>query len=139
MGKIKVEGGMKLKRTVVFTSLYRTYERMINISENGKYFSAFDGKIHEDDGHPFFTDDWVWDTYRAAHPLRVLIEPEMETNMVRSYIRMAQQSPQGWMPTFPEITGDSHRMNGNHAVAVILDAYTKGLHDFDLDAAFTAV
>jgi predicted alpha-1,2-mannosidase len=138
LGKIKVEGGTEDEKTVFYTSLYRTYERMINISENGKYFSAFDGKIHEDDGHPFFTDDWVWDTYRAAHPLRVLIEPEMETNMVRSYIRMAQQSPQGWMPTFPEITGDSHRMNGNHAVAVILDAYTKGLHDFDLDAAFKA-
>lgn len=38
--------------------------------------------------------------------------------MVSSY-RMAQQSPEGWMPTFPEVTGDSHRMNGNHAVAVI--------------------
>jgi putative alpha-1,2-mannosidase len=62
----------------------------------------------------------------------------METNMIRSYIRMAQQSPQGWMPTFPEIIGDSHRMNGNHAVAVILDAYTKGLQNFDIEAAYKA-
>ena len=138
LNKIKVEGGSENDKTVFYTSLYRTYERMINISEDGRYFSAFDGKIHDDEGHPFFTDDWIWDTYRATHPLRVLIEPEMETNMVRSYIRMAQQSPRGWMPTFPEITGDSHRMNGNHAVAVILDAYTKGLHDFDLAAAFSA-
>lgn len=138
LGKIKVSGGTENEKIVFYTSLYRTYERMINISEEGKYFSAFDGQVHNDEGHPFFTDDWIWDTYRATHPLRVLIEPAMETNMVRSYIRMAQQSPHGWMPTFPEVTGDSHRMNGNHAVAVFLDAYSKGLHDFDLNAAFEA-
>lgn len=58
--------------------------------------------------------------------------------MIRSYIRMAEQSDRGWMPTFPEVTGDSHRMNGNHAVAVIWDAYCKGLGDFDLEAAYEA-
>jgi predicted alpha-1,2-mannosidase len=42
------------------------------------------------------------------------------------------------MPTFPEITGDSHRMNGNHAVAVIWDAYRKGLTGFDLGKAYRA-
>jgi len=111
---------------------------MINISEDGRYYSAFDGKVHDDGGKPFFTDDWVWDTYRATHPLRILIEPEMEKNMVQSYIRMAEQSPEGWMPTFPEVTGDSHRMNGNHAVSVVWDAYSKGLRGFDLDAAYKA-
>jgi predicted alpha-1,2-mannosidase len=62
----------------------------------------------------------------------------MEQDMVNSYIRMAEQSPNGWMPTFPEVTGDSHRMNGNHAVAVIWDAYCKGLRGFDLEAAYNA-
>ena len=136
LGKIKVSSDDENDKVLFYTSLYRTYERMINISEDGKYYSAFDGKIHDDEGKPFYTDDWVWDTYRAAHPLRTLIEPEMETFMLQSYIRMAQQSPDGWMPTFPEITGDSHRMNGNHAVAVFIDAYNKGLRDFDLEAAY---
>ena len=111
---------------------------MINISEDGKYYSAFDGQVHDDNGIPFYTDDWIWDTYRATHPLRILIEPEMEVHMINSYLRMAQQSKEGWMPTFPEVTGDSHRMNGNHSVAVICDAYYKGLRGFDLDAAYNA-
>jgi len=140
LGKIKVKGVCDNDKTVFYTSLYRTYERMINISEDGRYFSAFDGDgvVHSDGGTPFYTDDWIWDTYRAAHPLRVLIEPEMEIAMIHSYIRMAQQSKENWMPTFPEITGDSHRMNSNHAVAVIWDAYCKGLRGFDLQAAYTA-
>jgi len=136
--KIQVEGGTENDKIVFYTSLYRTYERMINISEDGKYYSAFDGKVHDDGGKPFYTDDWVWDTYRATHPLRVLIEPKMEENMVQSYIRMSEQSPKGWMPTFPEVTGDSHRMNGNHAVAVIWDAYSKGLKGVDLETAYNA-
>lgn len=44
------------------------------MSEDGRYFSAFDGKVHDDNGTPFYTDDWIWDTYRAAHPLRTLID-----------------------------------------------------------------
>lgn len=138
LSKIQVEGGSENERTVFYTSLYRTYERMISLSEDGRYYSAFDGKIHDDGGIPFYTDDWVWDTYRATHPLRVLVEPETELNMVYSYLRMAEQSPEGWVPTFPEVTGDSHRMNGNHAVAVIWDAWCKGLRDFDLSAAYDA-
>jgi len=140
LGKIEVKGASDNDKVVFYTSLYRTYERMINISENGHYFSAFDGdgRVHDDGGTPFYTDDWIWDTYRATHPLRILIEPEMETDMINSYIRMAQQSKENCMPTFPEVTGDSHRMNSNHAVAMIWDAWGKGLHGFDLQAAYTA-
>jgi predicted alpha-1,2-mannosidase len=138
LGKIVVEGDNENNKTIFYTSLYRIYERMINISEDGRYYSATDKQVHNDEGHPFYIDDWIWDTYRAAHPLRILIEPEMETNMVRSYIRMAQESTDGWMPTFPEITGDTHRMNGNHAVSVIWDAYSKGLRGFDLEVAYKA-
>lgn len=137
LSKIAIEGGSEDEKTIFYTSLYRTYERMINISEGDKYYSAFDGNTHND-ATPFYTDDWIWDTYRATHPLRNLIEPEMEIDMIKSYIRMAQQSMNGWMPTFPEVTGDSHRMNGNHAVAVIWDAYCKGLTGFDLEAAYNA-
>ena len=103
----------------------------------GRYFSAFDGKIHEDNGEPFYTDDWIWDTYRAAHPLRLLIDEGTEKNVIDSYLRMAEQMGNMWMPTFPEITGDSRRMNSNHAVATVADAAAKGLQ-FDLAKAYEA-
>ncbi|WP_285286045.1 glycoside hydrolase domain-containing protein, partial [Klebsiella pneumoniae] len=112
--KIEVEGGTESERSVFYTSLYRTYERMINISEDGHYYSATDGQIHEDEGTPFYTDDWIWDTYLAVHPLRILIDPIRQQHMLTSYLRVADQTKEGWLPTFPEVTGDTHRMNGNH-------------------------
>ncbi|MFC4676346.1 GH92 family glycosyl hydrolase [Dysgonomonas termitidis] len=138
LGKIKVNGDNDTEKTVFYTSLYRCYERPVCISEDGHYFSAFDGKVHEDGGKPFYTDDWIWDTYRATHPLRVLIEAETEVNIINSYLLMAEQMGNNWMPTFPEITGDSRRMNSNHAVATVIDGYTKGLKGFDLEKAYTA-
>lgn len=138
LGKISVAGGSNDDKAVFYTSLYRTYERPVCISEDGKYYSAFDGTVHEDNRTPFFTDDWIWDTYRAAHPLRCLTEKDMELNIIKSFIRMAEQMDEFWMPTFPEIMGDSRRMNSNHAVATVLDAYTKGLTDFNLEEAYKA-
>lgn len=136
LGKIAIEGGTEDERTVFYTSLYRTYERPVCLSEDGRYYSAFDGKVHEDGGRPFYTDDWLWDTYRATHPLRVLIEKEKEGDILNSFVLMAEQMGTGWMPTFPEITGDTRRMNSNHGVATIIDAYRKGLRTFDLSKAY---
>lgn len=138
LGKIQVTGVDEDAKTVFYTSLYRTYERMICISEDGKYFSAYDHKVHSDNGRPFYTDDWIWDTYRATHPLRIIIEPEMENDMVNSYVVMTQQMEKPWMPNFPEVTGDSRRMNSNHGVAMVADAYIKGLRGFNLEEAYNA-
>lgn len=136
LGKISISGGTENQKAIFYTSLYRTYERMICISEDGKYFSAYDGKIHDDNGTPFYVDDWIWDTYRATHPLRLIIEGKKESDMINSFIRMANQMQPHWMPTFPEINGDSRRMNCNHGVATILDAYNKGMRSFDLAGAY---
>ncbi len=135
LAKIDVEGCDEEAKRVFYTSLYRTYERMVCLSEGDRYYSAFDNRVHTD-SIPFYTDDWVWDTYRATHPLRVLIEPQMETEMIRSLLRMAAQMEEPWMPTFPEVTGDSRRMNSNHGVAVVADAWKKGLRGFDLPTAY---
>ena len=132
---IRVEGGTDDQRTVLYTSYYRTFERPVCLSEDGRYFSAFDGQVHDDGGQPFYTDDWIWDTYRAAHPLRVLMQPEKEEHIIESYLRMAEQMGTKWMPTFPEMTGDTRRMNGNHGVAMVADALWKGLR-VDAERAF---
>ena len=127
LANIQVKGGSEDQKTVLYTSYYRTFERPICYSEDGKYWSAYDGAVHEDGGIPFYTDDWIWDTYRAAHPLRALIQPEKEENIIESYLRMAEQMGTLWMPTFPEVTGDSRRMNSNHGIAMVADALYKGL------------
>ena len=138
LSKIEVSGGSEDDKVVFYTSLYRCYERPVSISEDGRYFSAFDGEVHDDLGRPFYTDDWIWDSYRAHHPLRILIDAEREEDILNSFILMSEQMDNFWLPTFPEITGDSRRMNSNHGVITLLDAHVKGLKNFDLEKAYLA-
>lgn len=138
LSKIKVKGDDEDMKHVFYTALYRTYERMICYEEDGRYFSPYDGQVHESEDHVFYNDDWIWDTYRSTHPLRTIIEPEMEEDMVASYVTMASQMENFWMPTFPEAIGDTRRMNCNHAILTVIDAYAKGLDGFDLEQAYIA-
>jgi len=133
MNQIEVEGGTEAEKRSFYTALYRCYERMVNITEDGKYYSGYDNKIHTD-SRPFYVDDWTWDTYLAAHPLRAILQPDVEADMVASYVRMYEEG--GWMPTFPVIFGDHACMNGFHSSVMILDDYRKGIKNFDVNKAF---
>lgn len=136
INQIEVEGGTEAQKRTFFTSLYRTYERMIDINESGKYYSGYDRKVHESN-RPFYVDDWIWDTYRAHHPLRTILNPEMENDMLNSYVLMYEQS--GWMPTFPQVHGNQMCMNSYHSSAIFIDGYRKGLCDFDVEKAYEGI
>ncbi len=136
LNQIEVEGGTEAHRRSFYTALYRSYERMINITEDGKYYSNYDKKIHKGEQN-FYADDWVWDTFLALHPLRYILQPDMESDMMASYVRMYQQS--GWMPQFPQLHGDVPPMNGFHSTIMILDAYRKGIKNFDINVAYEAM
>ncbi len=136
LGQIAVEGGTESQKRVFYTALYRCYERMINITEEGRYYSGFDHKVHEDK-RPFYVDNWLWDTYRALEPLQTLLNPEMEADKIQSYVRMYQQA--GIMPTFAILTGPYACMSGNHAAPWFADAWFKGVQNFDLPVAFDGV
>ena len=136
LGEIVVEGGTESQRRVFYTALYRCFERMVNITEDGRYYSAFDHQVHEDK-RPFYVDNWLWDTYRALEPLQTLLNPDMEADKIQSYVRMYQQS--GTMPSFALLTGPYACMNGNHAAPWFADAWFKGVRNFDLQVAFDGV
>lgn len=133
INQIEVEGGTESQRRTFYTSLYRFYARMNDMSEGGKYFSYYDSTIHEDK-IPFYTDDYTWGNYLAMHPLRTILDPDLEADMLQSYVRMYEQS--GWMPEYPKPFGDRPGMFGFHSSVMFLDAYRKGIRDFDAHKAF---
>lgn len=64
-------------------------------------------------GHDFYVDDGLWDTFRSLHPLHLLIEPDRQQDMVRFYIRMLRF---GEAETDPEVTHEKRQ-----AVSVTLE------------------
>lgn len=107
---------------------------MKDVTEDGRYFGPYDHTVHSAEGHHFYIEDNLWDTYRSRHPLQLLIEPERQDDTIRSYVLMYAES--GWMPHFPYMRGDLVYMIGNHAASMIADSYFKGHHDFDVEKAY---
>jgi putative alpha-1,2-mannosidase len=120
INQIKATGGTEAQKRSFYTALYRCYERMVDITEDGQYYSGY--------------DDWVWDTYLAHHPLRTILDPAQEGDMLNSYVLMYQQS--GWVPTFPLLYGDNPCMNGFHSTITFLDGYRKGIRNYDVNVAY---
>jgi len=133
LSQINIQGATDQQKRTFYTALYRTYERMVDISEYGKYYSAYDHQVHTDP-RPFYVDNWIWDMYLADEPLHTILNPDKEGDKIASYIRMYEQS--GWMPSFALIFGDNPCMTGNHAAAWMADAYFKGVRNFDIQKAY---
>jgi predicted alpha-1,2-mannosidase len=136
INQIQVEGGTTSQKRTFYTALYRTYERMVDINEYGQYYSGYDKKIHKSD-RPFYVDDWIWDTYLAHHPLRTILDPPAENDMLHSYVLMYKQS--SWMPTFPQAHGNHLCMNAYHSSAIFIDGYRKGLKKYDVEKAYEGI
>lgn len=137
LGAIRIEGGNERQRTFFYTSLYRSLGRMSDITEDGRYFSGYDHIVHNADGHDFYVDDGLWDTFRSLHPLQLLLDAHRQEDMVRSYLRMYEQS--GWLPSFPSVAGEQAVIIGHHAAEFILDTYEKGYRNFDVEQAYEAM
>jgi len=132
LGKIKIQGGSKDDRVNFYTAMYHSLLFPRIFSEYGRYYSAFDDRVHNGVS---YNDYSLWDTFRAEHPLLLLIQPERVPDMITSLLQMYDEG--GWMPKWPNPTY-SNIMIGTHADSVIADAYVKGFRGFDLNKAYAA-
>jgi predicted alpha-1,2-mannosidase len=132
LGKIKIQGGSRDERFNFYTAMYHTLLFPRIFSEYGRYYSAFDDRVHMGVS---YNDYSLWDTFRAEHPLLILTQPERVPDMITALLQMYTEG--GWMPKWPNPTY-SNIMIGTHADSVIADAYVKGIRGFNLRKAYAA-
>ena len=124
---IRVSGGTDAQRTIMASSFYHALLMPTLFSDRDGRYIGLDQQVHQlEKGEQAFSSYSLWDTYRALHPLMTLVRPEMASRFVHDIIRQTQQSPYG-PPTWPLQGVETACMNGCHAVAVLADAYRKGI------------
>lgn len=104
---------------------------------DGKY-RGLDQNIHQAEGFKNYTVFSLWDTYRAEHPLLMLMKSNEARDMVISMIRHQQQSVHGLLPVWSHMANDNWCMSGYHATSVLADAISKGA-DVNVDEALKAM
>lgn len=136
LGLIAVEGGTPDEQTSFYTALYHSMLAPTIYSDvDGRYFGP-DKKIHKADGWTNYSSFSLWDTYRAAHPLYTIVNPEADGDMVNSFLAFYDQH--GRLPVWNFWGGETDMMLGYHSVPVIVDAYLKGVGGFDAEKALDA-
>jgi len=133
LSNIQLDNVTTDEKVIFYSALYHCYLFPREISEYGRYYSAFDDKVH--DGFSY-SDFSLWDTFRAFHPLMTLLEPKLTGDWITAMLQMYQQS--GWLPMWPN-PGETNIMIGTHADAVISDAYMKGIRNYDVKLAYEAM
>jgi predicted alpha-1,2-mannosidase len=137
LGKLQIETkDEKLKRTF-YTALYHTMIAPSIFNDHNGDYRGTDKKEYPKTGFTNLTTFSLWDTYRAAHPLFTITQPERVNDMVNSMLAIYQQ--QGRLPVWHLMGNETNTMPGNSAIPVIADAYLKGFRGFDTALAFEAV
>lgn len=133
LSRVKAEGISQDQKAIFYTALFHTMQFPREFSEYGKYYSAFDDKIHNGNS---YTDFSLWDTYRALHPLLLFTQPDRVNGLITAMLQMYKEG--GRLPMWPN-PAETNIMISTHADAVIADAYVKGVRGYDVPLAYEAL
>jgi predicted alpha-1,2-mannosidase len=126
LSRIEVEGDNKDDIIKFYTAMYHCYQQPRIYNDVDGLYPRFNGNAQTDtmkDGN-YYCDFSLWDTFRALHPLYNILTPKQNAEIVKSLLIMAKAG--GWMPIFPLWNSYTSEMIGDHAIAVIAEAYIKG-------------
>ena len=136
LNKIQITSNSKTKKEIFYTALYHsslnpnTYKDL-----NGNYLGMDFKKHKTDDNH--YTIFSLWDTFRATHPLFTITNVKRTNEFIRTLLRQYKNG--GRLPIWELAANYTDCMIGYHAIPVIVDAYVKGIRDWDVNLALEAM
>lgn len=137
LGKIQVSDNHLENKQVFYTALYHSMIAPNTFSDvDGKY-RGLDHMTHEDSENETYTVFSLWDTFRAAHPLYTIIERQRTQDFINTFLKHFDQGKR--LPVWELAANETDCMIGYHSIPVILDAFVKGIGNFDTKKALEAM
>jgi len=128
--KIEVEGGSEKDKTIFYTAMYHAQlmprDRTNDTQEFGKEVPMWDDHFA------------VWDTWRTLYPLHALIDPDLVSGTINSFI--ARYKKNGVVrDAFVNGNEMNSEQGGNNIDNVIADAYMKKIKGINWDEAYAVL
>ena len=136
LSKIEVKSPVTDDLVNFYTAMYHSMLAPTIYSDVDNSYYGPDKKTHKTDGWVNYSTFSLWDTYRAAHPLFTYTQPERANDMVKSFLAFYEQN--GRLPVWNFYGVETDMMIGYHSIPVIVDAYLKGIGNFDAERALAA-
>jgi predicted alpha-1,2-mannosidase len=137
MIKVSVKSKNKAYKRILYTSLYHSMMHPSIFNDHNGSYRGTDNKNYEAAGFTNYSIFSTWDTYRAAHPLYTLTNPEIVDDLVNSMLAIYDQ--QGHLPIWHLQGYETGTMVGISSMQVIAEAYLKGFRGFDAERAYSAI
>jgi len=133
LNEVVLAGGTRDQRIQFYTGMYHAllYPRLF--SEHGRYYSAFDDRVHDGVAYTAYS---MWDAFRAENSFITIFCPERVNDMIQALLNDYQEG--GWMPKWPN-PSYTDIMLSTHADSIVAEAVNKGFHGFDYQLAYAAV
>jgi len=137
LGKIDVQGGSADEKAIFYTALYHTSISPNLFSDVDGRFRAMDKSIRQSEGKDIYTVFSLWDTFRSFNPLKTILDPIRTNDFVHTLLCKYDEG--GTLPMWELVGNYTGCMIGYHSVPVIVDAYFKGIRDYDVGKAYKAI
>lgn len=136
LGKMKISGGTEEEKSIFYTALYHTMIDPRCFTDVDGSYPGGDGSIRKTDKFTKRTIFSGWDVFRSQFPLQNIINPNVVNDMVNSLIELADESGKGYLERWEFLNAYSGCMLGNPAVCVMVDAYNKGIRNFNIEKGY---
>ena len=136
LSSITIETPVDSLKTIFYTALYHAQVAPVTFSDKNGQFRLQNDKIAQTEGTAYSTLS-LWDTFRAEHPLLTLLQPKVTADIINSML--AYYSVNKTLPVWTLYGNETNTMTGYHSVAVIAEAYLKGVRGFDAEKAYEAM
>lgn len=138
LGKIAVETKDVEKKKVFYTAMYHAFTSPYLYTDADGSYLGMDYKMHQaENGHEVYTVFSLWDTYRALHPLLNLIDRKRSCDFLYTFMKHYEQG--GALPIWELSSWETNCMIGYHSIPVVLDAFVKGIADYDRNKMLDAM
>ena len=137
LSRITVEGGTKDEKAIFYTGLYHLLIHPNILQDvNGEYPKMETLETGKTD-RTRYTVFSLWDTYRNVSSLMTLLYPDRQLDIIQTMLDMYKEN--GWLPKWELYSRETFTMEGDPAIPYIVDAWMKGLRDFDTELAYEAM
>ena len=135
--KIQIETKDEAARRIFYTAMYHAMIHPTLFNDYNGDYSGADSAVHLNADFQNYSVFSLWDTYRAAHPLYVITNPDRVGDFVNSMLDIFDRT--GKLPIWHLMGWETGTMVGISSEEVIAEAYMKGCAGFDAERAYNAL
>ncbi|WP_394821759.1 GH92 family glycosyl hydrolase [Pendulispora albinea] len=133
LDRVDITGATDDQLATFYTGMFHALQYPSEASEYGRYYSAYDDRVHEGESYTSYS---LWDTFRAENAFLTLFAPERIDGMMTSMLQDYREG--GWLPMWKN-PAETNIMVGTNADSLIAEVINKGFTGFDLNLAYEAV